>query len=286
MNDAVNERPRTCVITGTTHGIGLETARLIANRGHTVVMLNRNTQRAELIRDQICKLSGNVRVFNVHCDLASLASIRYCAQTLRAAHPSIDVLINNAGTMCGQPERSAEGIERTFAVNHLGPFLLTELLIDPLLQSPQGRVVNLASAIHKLVRKDISRLGSTKRYKSMRVYAESKLANVMHTLQLAERHRHSNMTANCMHPGVVATNLLPAERPLLRWGGNLVRRFMRSPAQSAETVAYLALSEDLNTLTGKYFAPNQRIVEPGKLAKNPELQRQLWDTIAQLVGLA
>ena len=257
----------------------------MADGGHTVVMLNRNTKRAELVRDHICRLSGNAQVFNLHCDLASLASIRQCAQTLRAAHPDIDVLVNNAGIMSGKPERSADGIELTFAVNHLGPFLLTELLIDRLLQSPQGRVVNLASAIHTLVRTDISRLGSTQRYKSMRVYAESKLANVMHTLQLAERHQDSNMTANCMHPGVVATNLLPTDRPILRWGGELVRKFMRSPAESAETVAYLALSEDLNTLTGKYFTPNKRVVEPGNLAKDPTLQRQLWDSSSQLAGL-
>lgn len=297
MNDAVNDatrdavngpekqQPRTCVITGTTHGIGFEAAKLIAKRGHTVVMLNRNTQRAELVQDHIRKLSGNVEVFNIHCDLASLASIRQCAQTLRAAHSAIDVLVNNAGIMSGKPQRSADGIELTFAVNHLAPFLLTELLKDMLLQSPQGRVVNLASAIHTLVRSDITRLGSTQRYKSMRVYAESKLANVMHTLQLAERHQDSNMTANCMHPGVVATNLLPADRPILRWGGKLVRKFMRSPAEGAATVTYLALSPDLNTLTGKYFAPNKRIVEPGKLAKDPNLQRQLWDASMQLAGL-
>lgn len=281
----MSEVPRTCVITGTTHGIGLETAKLIASQGDTVLMLNRNPDRAKLVQDHIRRVTDNHQIFNLHCDLASLESVRSCVERVRAAHPTIDVLINNAGIMSGKPEHSADGIELTFAVNYLGPFLLTALLTDALLTAPQGRVVNLASSIHSVGRVNIKQLGSTQRYQSMRAYAASKLAIVMFTLQLANQHQATNMTANCVHPGVVATNLLPTSRPILRRSGKLVRKLMKSPARSAETIAYLAGSADLNAVTGRYFSANKRVVEPSKLAKDPTIQRQLWDASMQLVGL-
>lgn len=276
---------RTCILTGTTHGIGLETAKLIAGQGAKLIMLNRNTKRATLVQDHIRKVTGNHQVFNLHCDLASLDSVRECAHAVCEAHGTIDVLINNAGIMNGKPELSDDGVELTFAVNYLGPFLLTQLLVDSLLQSPRGRVVNLASNIHVIGKLDTDNLNSTQHYKSMRAYARSKLANVMHTIQLADKYRNTNMTANCLHPGVVATNLLPPSRPVLRWAGKLVKKAMRTPAKSAETAAYLALSPDLNGISGKYFSPDRNVVEPSNLAKSLSARQQLWETSMQLVGL-
>lgn len=281
----MNARGLTCVVTGTTHGIGLETAALIASRGNTVLMLNRNAKRGNLVRDQIRRISDNPRVFNLHCDLASLASVRQCAGSIRESHGSIDVLINNAGIMNGRPELSADKIELTFAVNFLGPFLLTQLLIDPLLESQQGRIVNLASSVHALGRLDMDQLGSTRGYKSMPAYAASKLASVMYTLKLSNKYRNTNLTANCLHPGVVATNLLPANRPLLRWSGKLVKNFMRTAAQAADTTAYVALSPDLGNTSGKYFSANKVIRKPSALARNVSLQEQLWDISMELAGL-
>ncbi len=278
-------RTRTCVLTGTTHGIGLQTAKLVAAQGHRLIMLNRDTQRAALVQDHIRKLTDNHQVFNHHCDLANLDSIRKCVDTIGSAHGTIDVLINNAATMSGKPELSADGFELTLAVNYLGPFLLTQLLVGALLKSPQGRIVNLASSIHFIGHLDPDDLGSTAGFKSMRAYASSKLANVMHTLQLAENYRTTKLTANCLHPGVVATNLLPLNRPLLRFAGKTVNKVMRAPEDSAKTTVYLAFAPEL-AASGKYFSVNKTIAEPSARARNRNAQEHLWEVSMRLVGLS
>lgn len=282
----MSPRTRTCVLTGTTHGIGLQTAKLMASRGNTVIMLNRNAPRAELVKDHIRKVTGNEKVISLDCDLASLESVRRCAAAIYERQPEIDVLVNNAAVMSGKRELSADGIELTLAVNHIGPFLLTQLLIDALSESEQGRIVNLASSIHTIGRVGNDQSGHKGRYKSMRAYADSKLANVMHTLALARKYADTRITANCLHPGVVATNLLPADRPVLKWAGKLVRKVMRSPEESAQATAYLALSSELNNVSGKYFSPGRRIVEPSELARNTSAQDELWEASMRLAGLA
>ena len=274
-----------CVITGTPHGIGFETAREVASRGKPVIMLNRDADRGKQAARKIREDTSNPQVANLQCDLARLRSVRHCAEAILRDHESVDILVNNAGIMNGSLEYSSDGIELTFAVNHLGPFLLTNLLMPALLNSEQARVVNIASSVHTLGRLNFKELNST-RYGTMRAYARSKLANVMCTLKLAEDYAHTSITANCIHPGVVATNLLPANRPLLRGGGKLVRRVMRTPAQSASAVAYLALSEELSNITGKYFSPTKRIRKPSRAARNRTAQAQLWSASEKLTGLA
>lgn len=274
------------VITGTTHGIGLHTAKSIAATGATVIMLNRGLERARLVEDHVRKVTANDRVFNVTGDLASLASVREATLGIRERFRRIDVLINNAGIMSGKPRLSADGVELTFATNHLGPFLLTHLLLDALLASPQGRVVNVASSVHAMGRLDYARLTTTTSYGALSAYAASKLANVMTTLRLAREVAGSNLTVNCVHPGVVATNLLPQDVPLLRWGGRLVRKAMRSAQQSAQCVTHLACSPSLANVSGQYFSPHSRIIEPSAAARDPDAQDALWHASLVLAGLA
>ena len=281
----------TCLVTGTTHGIGMEIAQLIASQGNTVLMLNRNTHRANLVQDRIRKITGNSNVYSLQCDLASIESVRQCADIIRHGRNSIDVLINNAGVMSGKRKLSPDGIELTLAVNFLGPFLLTQLLADMLLASPHGRIVNMASSVHIFGRINASSRGlladgnpDTSAYSGMRAYADSKLAMVMYTLQFAARYQDTTISANCLHPGVVATNLLPADKPLLRWAGQVVKGFMRTPQQSAHASAHLALSPDLNGVSGKYFSAGRKIVEPSAKAKNTRAQQRLWETAVRRVG--
>ena len=277
---------RVGVVTGTTHGIGLETAKRLAQAGFQVIMLNRDSPRVALVEDHIRRSTGDAEVVSLRCDLANLAAVRDCASELTARVDRIDVLVNNAGVMSGRPQLSQDGFELTLAVNHLGPFLLTRLLLEHLLRSNQGRVVNLASSVHILGRIDFAALGTTERYRTMRAYANSKLATVLTTLRLAAEYANTPLTANCLHPGVVATNLLPADKPLLRGAGNLVRRAMRNPAQAAEVCTHLAVDESLRGTTGMYFSAKGKPVTPSATARDVDLQQRLWHTSERMVGLA
>ncbi|MCZ6711574.1 MAG: SDR family NAD(P)-dependent oxidoreductase [Gammaproteobacteria bacterium] len=276
---------RTCLITGTTHGIGLATARSIARAGHTIVMANRSLQRSRLIEQHLRETTGNENVSSVQCDLASMASVRACASEVIARHQCLDLLINNAGMITAIPEVSADGIELTFATNHLGPFLLTQLLLGMLRAAPNARIVNLASNVHGSGVLDLDHLTPGKRYRWPKTYSRSKLANVMTTLTLARVLEGTGVTANCLHPGIVASNIVPRNSPILHWAGKRVKGLMRTPEQGAATTLHLALSPDVRDITGKYFDANQNIVEPSPRALDRCTQNRLWQKSLQLAGL-
>ena len=276
---------RVCLITGTTHGIGLATVRAIARAGYTVVMANRNQPRVALVEDHLRKTTGNENISSLPCDLASLASVRACAVEFVAHHTRLDLLINNAGMFTAKPQLSVDGIELTFATNHLGPFLLTQLLLESLHAAPSARIVNLASRVHSRGKLDLESLTPGKRYRWPRAYARSKLANVMSTLALARRLEGTSVTANCLHPGIVATNIVPQNSPVLRRGRKLVTRLMRTPEAGAATPIYLALSPEVAGISGKYFDEHQRIVEPSPLVQELAAQERLWARSLELVGL-
>lgn len=196
------------VITGTTHGIGRVTSRELARAGKTVVMLCRDLAAAGAVRDEIGRCVPCARVEVVHCDLASLASVRQAAAAVRRDYPPLGLLVNNAGMVSTRRRTSVDGFELTFATNHLGPFLLTALLSDHL--DGAARIVTVASRIHYRGRLDLAAVTSAStRYRATGAYAGSKLANVMHTFALARRLAGTGISVNCLHPGVVATNLLP-----------------------------------------------------------------------------
>jgi NAD(P)-dependent dehydrogenase (short-subunit alcohol dehydrogenase family) len=269
------------VITGTTHGIGRVTSRELARAGRTVVMLCRNVPAAQVVRDQIIAELPAADVHVVRCDLASLASVRECAQAIRGMFGSIDLLINNAGMVSSLHRMSVDGFELTFATNHLGPFLLTALLTDRL--SASARVINVASRIHYRGRIELDTITDARaRYSSQAAYAQSKLANVLHTFALARRWSQTRICANCLHPGVVASNLLPW---WLRVVKPLISRVIFDCERGARTTLQLALSNEIAGISGRYFDENQLPQPAAALANDVQLQDSLWRLSAQWTGV-
>lgn len=269
------------VITGTTHGIGRVASRELARAGRTVVMLCRNVPAAEAVREEIVALVPRANVRVVHCDLASLASVREATAVVRRDHPRIDLLINNAGMVSTRHRMSEDGFELTFATNHLGPFLLTALLRDSLGRA--ARIVNVASNAHFRGRMDLERVGDARAsYDARGAYARSKLANVLFTFALARRLSATDICVNCLHPGVVATNLLPRWLRLIK---PLISPVVFDVERGARTTLFLSLSEEAARVTGRYFDEHQNPTHAATLADDLELQETLWQRSAQWTGV-
>jgi NAD(P)-dependent dehydrogenase (short-subunit alcohol dehydrogenase family) len=268
------------VITGTTHGIGRVTSRELARAGKTVVMLCRDVAAASAVRDEIMRHAPRARVEVVRCDLASLASVREAAATVRRDYPPIGLLVNNAGMVSTRHRTSVDGFELTFATNHLGPFLLTALLSDHLDRA--ARIVMVASRIHYRGRLDLAAVTRAHaHYGSTGAYAQSKLANVMHTFALARRMAGTDITVNCLHPGVVATNLLPRWLRVIK---PLITEVMFDAERGARTTVYLALDPSVAGITGRYFDEYQVPRAASPLANDVELQESLWRMSAEWTG--
>ena len=268
------------VITGTTHGIGRVTSRELACAGKRVVMLCRDVTAAGAVRDEIRRHAPGARVEVVRCDLSSLASVRQAAAAVRRDYPPIGLLVNNAGMVSTRRHTSAEGFELTFATNHLGPFLLTALLSDHL--DKAARIVTVASRIHYRGRLDLAAVTNARaRYGATAAYAQSKLANVMHTFALARRMAGTDISVNCLHPGVVATNLLPRWLRVIK---PLITRVMFDAERGARTTVYLALDQSVAGITGRYFDEHQHARAAAPLANDVELQESLWRMSAEWTG--
>jgi NAD(P)-dependent dehydrogenase (short-subunit alcohol dehydrogenase family) len=269
------------VITGTTHGIGTVTSHELARAGYTVVMLCRNVSAATILAREIMHGAPGSRVEVVHCDLADLSSVRAAARIVRERFARIDRLINNAGIVSTRHRFSAQGHELTFATNHLGPFLLTRLLLPAL--APAARIINVASKVHYRGQMDLDTVDDRNaRYSSIAAYSRSKLANVMDTFVLERQLAGSGILVNCLHPGVVATNLLPGWLNLIR---PLFKRFILSPERGARTTLYLALDERAASLHGEYLDENQQVQSAAATARDRPLQEQLLARSARWTGL-
>lgn len=281
---------RTCLITGATSGIGIETAVGLAECGARVVICGRNAERAEAARGDIVRRSGNPRVEVLLADFSSLSEVRKLADSFKDGHDALHVLVNNAGVVNNRREITVDGLEATFAVNHLASFLLTNLLLDRLLASAPARIVNVASDAHLFGSIDWEDLQSEKRYQGppvvsgMRVYGTSKLMNILFTKELARRIEGSGVTANCLHPGMVATGLGTNNGLLGSLAVGLMRPFALRPAQGARTTLHLALSPELSDVSGDYFA-RRRPARHSAAARDPEAARRLWEESARLAGL-
>jgi retinol dehydrogenase 12 len=271
---------RIAVITGTTHGIGAVTSRELAGAGYTVVMLCRDYDAAMLERQAILGQVPGASVHVVRCDLASLRSVREAARTVSREFERIALLINNAGIVSTLHRMSTDGFELTFATNHLGPFLLTQLLLERI--ADDGRIVSVSSRVHYQGKLDLTGIADPKaRYGSRAAYAQSKLANVLHTFALARRLAATRITVNCLHPGVVATNLLPRWLQLIK---PLISPIMLDAERGARTTLYLALSNEVAGVSGRYFDENQ-VVQPAAAAANDlELQEALWQASERWVA--
>jgi NAD(P)-dependent dehydrogenase (short-subunit alcohol dehydrogenase family) len=270
------------LVTGTTHGIGRICARELAREGYALVMLCRNDQAAAAVRRELLALAPKGQIYAMHCDLASLDSVRSCAAEVRARFPRITRLINNAGMVSMRRRMSIDGFELTFATNHLGPFLLTSLLQQHL--APAARIINLASRVHYsglLQLKDIP--DPHARYRPRAAYARSKLANVMHTFALARRLAGTGISANCLHPGIVATNLLPRWLRLIK---PLLSPHIVDEERGAATTLHLALSHAVENISGQYFDEHQQIQRASALACDIDQQEALWQASTQWCALA
>lgn len=271
-------RGKTVVITGASSGIGAAAAGQLAELGATVAVVGRSPEKTRAVAQRIGGQPHPV-------DYGRLDDVHRLAGDLLAAYERIDILANNAGAIFTARTISADGHEMTFQVNHLAPFLLTNLLTDLLVASAPARVVTVASDAHAGARLDLDDPQFTRRrYGAMAVYGQSKLANILFTVELARRLRGRGVTANCLHPGVVATEFGSKSGGLFAFGWWFVRPFARSPERGARTSVYLATSPEVADVTGRYFV-DSRPATPRPPAMDADLARRLWDVSERMTGL-
>jgi len=275
---------RTVLVTGATSGIGRATATGLAAMGARLAITGRDRERTEGAAREIRAASGGqVDVFVA--DLSSQSEVRRLAGEVLQSLSRIDVLVNNVGGYWNTRHVTADGLEHTFALNHLAPFLLTNLLLDRLKQSAPARVVTVSSNAQAMGRIDFDDLQGERSYSGARAYNQSKLANVLFTYELAKRLQASDVTANALHPGVVRTSF-GAEDPrgIQRLLVPLIRPLMKAPVQGAATSIHLASSPDLEQVTGRYFA-NNKPKRSSKRSYDEAAAARLWQVSADLVGL-
>lgn len=263
------------LITGATDGIGKQTALELARRDARLILHGRNQDRLEAVRAEIQAATGNRAIELARADLASLAEVRRMAGELAGRHPALDVLVNNAGVYMSEHQRSHDGHEMTFAVNHLAPFLLTHLLLDALRNAPQGRIVNVSSVAHTRGELDFENLQAERGFTPYGAYALSKLANVLFTVELARRLAGERVTVNTLHPGVVSTKLLTE-------GFGISGQ--DSLDEGAATSVYLAIAPELADASGRYFV-RCREADMNPIAADPDMGRRFYELSAELVGI-
>jgi retinol dehydrogenase 12 len=275
-----------CLVTGATRGIGLETARALAAAGATVVLHGRSPHRARAAAARVAQDTGSPRVRPVFADFSQLTRVRALAEELAATLPRLDVLVNNAGMMSPVHGLSADGYDLTFAVNHLAPFLLTNLLLPKLRQSAPSRVVVVASAAHQRASLDFEDLMNAKVTGLWPAYSRSKLANILFTRALARRLAGSGVTANSLHPGLARSHLFHEGPPWMRvLMGTFGRFFMISARAGARTSVYLASAPELAAESGGYYVDCQPAT-PSLTAQDDADAERLWRESARLTGIA
>lgn len=274
-----------CVITGATSGIGRATAVTLADRGARLALLYRDRDRAEETVAEILDQTGNKAVELFMADLGSQEQIRRVAAQILDRCPEIHVLLNNAGLVELRRSETVDGIETTWAVNHLGPFLLTHLLLDRIRASAPARIINVSSEGHRIGSLDFDDLENRKRYRSMRVYGQSKLANLLFTYELARRLEGTGVTVNAVHPGAVATRLGQQNGFFSRLLTRTLHAFFLTPEQGAFTSIYLARTPELSDVSGRYFVRCEEKVS-SKLSRDEAVAQRLWKVSMEQTGLA
>ena len=276
---------RICLITGATNGIGKATAQELARMGATVVIVGRNAPKTAQLVEEIRTASGNKNVDSLLADLSSQQEVRRLANEFKSKYSHLHVSLNNAGGFFMRRQLSVEGIEMTFALNHLAYFLLTNLLLDTIKASAPARVINVSSDAHASGKMEFDNLQGERGY-SPRAYDNSKLANILFTTELARRLEGTGVTINALHPGFVATGFAKNNGKVI---AALVSIFAplvaRSPAKGAETSIYLASSPSVEGITGKYFH-DSHVIPAAPQATDMVVARKLWDVSAKMVHLA
>jgi NAD(P)-dependent dehydrogenase (short-subunit alcohol dehydrogenase family) len=271
------------LITGGTSGIGKAAATALAAMGAGVVVTGRNRERGEAALGEIRRASGSEKVSLMLADLAVQAEVRALADSFRERHDRLDVLVNNAGLIQSRRTETPDGIELTLAVNHLAPFLLTNLLLDLLKESAPSRIITVSSEARRQAEIDFDDLQSERRYRAFPVYGMTKKANILFTYELARRLEGSGVVANCVHPGGVNTNFGENNRSPGILLFRAFKPFMRTPEQGADTVIYLASSPEAAALNGKYLTDREEVspAEP----RDAVAQKRLWEVSEALTDL-
>lgn len=270
------------LITGATSGIGREAALALARLGAHLVIVGRDQLKTQQTIDWIKQESGNEHVDSFLADLSEITEVKNLADQFSKKYSHLDVLLNNAGSFFLGRQLNRSGFERTWMTNYLSPVLLTSLLLKKLEASPQGRIINVSSALHKNGKIEFDNLNGEKKYSGSHAYANSKLALVMHTYSLAKKLAGTNCVVNVLHPGVVATGIWKSTggpfKPLLMFIANTLSRFgfILTPEQGAKTLIYLASSPEVQGINGKYFV-NCKEVTSVPVSYDTELQKKLWD---------
>jgi len=276
---------RTCLVTGANRGIGREVAAGLARQGASVVLGCRDERSAEEARNALRAETGSDTIDALRIDLASQKSVREAAARLRERHPELHLLVNNAGIVAKARAETEDGIELTFAVNHLSAFLLTNLLLRHLEGSAPARIVNVTSAAHKRI-SAFDDPQSERGFDPIEAYCKSKLANVLFTYQLAQRLGGTGITVNCVHPGTIRTGLVDEvlrSKWFLRPLAPFVPRFLPGPEKGAEAVLHVAASPDLADVSGKYFE-NGRLAKSSSLSYDEIVANQLWESSLELTA--
>jgi NAD(P)-dependent dehydrogenase (short-subunit alcohol dehydrogenase family) len=273
------------VLTGGTSGIGHVAAERLAAMGARMVLVARNRERGAAAMERLRRAGPAVEHAIHYADLSRVAEMKRVAHAIAEAEPRIDVLINNAGAIHYQRDVTEDGFERTFATNHLAYFVLTEILRDRLAAAPAARVVSTASEAHRGGTLNFDDLQAERRYKAFPVYCASKLANILFTRELARRLAGTGVTANCLHPGFVATRFGSEGRGVFASAFRAAKLFAISPEKGAATIIHLASSGDVADVTGEYFFES-RPKKPSDAARDDRAAARLWAESARLFGLA
>jgi len=286
MAQNVDMTGKTCVVTGANSGIGKETALALAKMGARVVLVCRDQQKGEAAVADIRREAPPAQLELLIADMSSFASVRALAGQIREKCPRLDVLINNAGAAVPKRTLSADGIEMTVAGNHLGAALLTLLLLDLLKASAPARIINVSSEAQRNARLDMNDLQFERRkYQALAAYGQSKLLMNAFTFELARRLAGTGVTANCLHPGVVRTNIWPSNPPLLfKIILGVMKPFMLDSKRGAEVTIYLATSPDVTNVTGEYFVKS-KMAPPNPLSRDPKIAAEIWQWTTDMIGV-
>jgi NAD(P)-dependent dehydrogenase (short-subunit alcohol dehydrogenase family) len=285
-SDGASMAGKRVLVTGANAGIGKWTAIGLAERGASVVLHARSAEKGRAAQDEVKRRSGRDDVDLLLADFASLAAVRRLAAEVLERYPRLDVLVNNAGLIVGRRLESADGFELTFAVNHLAPFLLTNLLLDRIVASAPARIVNVSSRAHARSAIDFDDLDLESGYQAMDAYSRSKLANILFTRELARRLAGTGVTANCLHPGVVRSDFGSSGDlgGVMGAGWAIMQPFLLSPKQGADTSIHLASSPEVAAISGEYF-DRRRVARTSTRARDAEAAARLWRVSAERVGL-
>ncbi len=272
------------LITGGTSGIGRAAATALAAMGAEVVVTGRDRERGEAALEEIRRKAGSENVSLMLADLAVQSEVRGLAKGFRESHDRLDVLVNNAGVVLTERTETPDGLEATLAINHLAPFLLTNLLLDLLKKSAPSRVITVSSEARRGAKIDFDDLQSERNYRGFPVYGMTKLANILFTYELAERLRGTGVVANCVHPGAVNTNFAQNNRGPMTLLFRAFKPFMRSPEKGADTIVYLATAPEAGWMTGKYLA-DRKVISSAEEPHDVLGQKRLWAESEKLTGL-